>query len=193
MATNMRDISFATFNLHNLQVPGAPMYPQSDPIRDEEFARQGGLGGGHAAAARRRRHRLPGGLVAGGAGGGASRATELGPSHRLAFITDGAWDGVAVACAVRAPWEIRAVERHKAFPDGDAAREAQAVDGADPLGAAGRGREVDPERDPEFVPSQEDEGVRVEIDEFARSVLQVTVGHARARRKCRRSRCSART
>ena len=41
--------------------------------------------------------------------------------------------------------------------------------------------EVDPDDDPEFVPSHEDEGVRVEIDEFARSVLQVTVGHTRAR------------
>ena len=41
-------------------------------------------------------------------------------------------------------------------------------------------RAIDPDRDPAFVPSQEDEGVRVAIDEFSRSVLQVTAGHARA-------------
>ena len=38
MARNTRDIRFASFNLHNLQLPGAPMYAQSQPYPDEEFA-----------------------------------------------------------------------------------------------------------------------------------------------------------
>ena len=46
MAANMRDISFATFNLYNLQLPGAPMYPQSRPYTAEEFAAKMRLGGG---------------------------------------------------------------------------------------------------------------------------------------------------
>ena len=37
MARNMRDIVFASFNLHNLQLPGAPMYPRSRPYSEEEF------------------------------------------------------------------------------------------------------------------------------------------------------------
>ena len=115
------------------------------------------------------------------------------PTLPAAFITEGAWDGVAVACAVRAPWEIRAVARHKAFPPAmrlvKRKQSMAQIRSAPPAADAS----VDPERDPTFVPSQEDEGVRVAIDEFARSVLQVTVGHARAPPRCRRSRSSAPT
>ena len=156
------------------------MYPQSRPYSAEEFAAKTRLGGGDDRPARRRRDRLPGGLVARGARGGAGRRRASIRAIALAFITDGAWDGVAVACAVRAPWEIRAVERHKAFPAAmrlvKRKQSMAQIRSAPPAADAS----VDPERDPTFVPSQEDEGVRVAIDEFSRSVLQVTVGHARA-------------
>ena len=179
MAVNMRDISVASFNLYNLQLPDAPMYPQSRPYTAEEFAAK-------VRWTAETIGRLDADVIVfqevWSREALAAVLAEAGvdPSYRTAFITEGAWDGVAVACAVRAPWEIRAVDAPQGVPAGDAAGQAQAVDGADPLGAAGGGREVDPERDPTFVPSQEDEGVRVAIDEFSRSVLQVTVGHARA-------------
>jgi len=179
MAVNMRDLSVATFNLYNLQLPDAPMYPQSKPYTAEEFAAKTRW----AAEMIRRldadviafqevwsREALEAVLAEDG----------VDPSYRLAFITEGPWDGVAVACAVRAPWEIRAVARHKAFPAAmrlvKRKQSMAQIRSAPPAADAG----VDPDRDPTFVPSQEDEGVRVAIDEFSRSVLQVTVGHARA-------------
>jgi len=181
MARNMRDITFASFNLHNLQLPGGAMYPQSKPYSDEEFAAKAGW-------AAEMLHRLDADVIAfqevwaREALEAVFAAAGLADGYQLAFITDGAWDGVAVACAVRAPWEIRATVRHKAFPD--AMRLVKRAQTMAEIRAAppAADREVDPEADPEFTPSHEDEGVRVEIDEFARSVLQVTVGHARASR-----------
>jgi endonuclease/exonuclease/phosphatase family metal-dependent hydrolase len=181
MAANMRDITFATFNLHNLQLPGDPMYPQSRPYSEEAFAQKSDW-------AAEMLHRLDADVIAfqevwsRTALEAVFERAGLSATHGLAFITEGAWDGVAVACAVRAPWEIRGVVRHKAFPD--AMRlvkrpQTMAQILAAPPVADG---EVNPDADPVFVPSHEDEAVRVAIDEFARSVLQVTVGHARARR-----------
>ena len=105
------------------------------------------------------------------------------------------WDGVAVACAVRAPWEVRAVSRHKAFPAAMRLRKREREHGGDRGGAAAADRERDAAAARVVGPSQEDEGVRVEIDEFARTVLQVTLGHGRARNPAvpPGSRSSART
>ena len=70
MARNTRDISFATFNLHNLQVPGGLMYPQSAPYTDEEFGAKAAWAGDMLRRLDADVIALPGGLVAGGAGGG---------------------------------------------------------------------------------------------------------------------------
>jgi endonuclease/exonuclease/phosphatase family metal-dependent hydrolase len=181
MARNMRDISFATFNLHNLQLPGGPMYPQSRPYSEEEFATKVNWAAGML-------HRLDADVVAfqevwaREALEAVFSAAGLAETHQLAYITEGAWDGVAVACAVRAPWVIHGAVRHKAFPDAmrlvKRSQSMAQIRSAPPAAD----REIDPESDPEFVPSHEDEGVRVDIDEFARSVLQVTIGHSRATR-----------
>lgn len=181
MARNMRDLAIATFNLHNLQLPGEPMYPRSRPYTPEEFAQKVAW---QAAMLRRldadvvvfqevwSRPALEAVVAEAG----------LAESHALAFIMDGDWDGVAVAVAVRKPWEIVASVRHKAFPAAmrlaKRKRSMAEIRSAPPEADD----EVDPEDDPAFVPSHEDEAVRVDIDEFARSVLQVTVGHSRARR-----------
>jgi len=181
MARNMRDLAIATFNLHNLQVPDAPMYPQSRPYTPEEYAAKVAW---QAAMLRRldadvivfqevwSRPALETVIAEAG----------LAETHALAFIVEGAWDGVAVAIAVRQPWEIVASRRHKAFPDAlrlaKRKRSMAQIRSAPPAADA----EVDPEDDPTFVPSQEDEAVRVDITEFSRSVLQVTVGHGRAER-----------
>jgi predicted extracellular nuclease len=179
MAANMRDISFATFNLYNLQLAGAPMYPRSVPYDAAEFAAK-------IAWAAEMIVRLDADVIA-FQELWAREALEavlgrdgVDPGYRPAYIAEGAWDGVAVACAVRAPWEIRAVERHKAFPP--AMRLVKRKQSMAELRAAPPSADalVDPERDPAFVPTQEDEGVSVAIDEFSRSVLQVTVGHAGA-------------
>ena len=180
MAPNTRDISFASFNLYNLQLAGAPMYPQSRPYTPEEFdAKAGWLAG--------MLHRLDADVIA-FQEVWAREALEavfaragLAETYRLAFITDGAWDGVAVACAVRAPWEIRGVVRHKAFPEAMRLVKRKQTMAQIRSAPPAADRDVDPEADREFTPSHEDEGVRVEIDEFARFVLQVTVGHATAR------------
>jgi predicted extracellular nuclease len=178
---NMRDVSFASFNLHNLQLPGLPMYPQSKPYSEEEFAAKRDWAAGML-------HRLDADVIAfqevwsREALQAVFEHAGLAATHALAFITEGAWDGVAVACAVRAPWEILGTVRHKAFPP--AMRLVKRKQSMAQIRSAppAADREVDPEADPEFVPSHEDEGVRVEIDEFARSPLQVTVAHSRARR-----------
>ncbi len=179
MAVNMRDISVASFNLYNLQLPDAPMYPQSRPYTAEEFAAK-------VRWTAETIGRLDADVIVfqevWSREALAAVLAEAGvdPSYRTAFITEGAWDGVAVACAVRAPWEIRGVARHKAFPPEMRLvkrKQSMAQIRSAPPAADAR---IDPERDPTFVPSQEDEGVRVAIDEFSRSVLQVTVGHGRA-------------
>lgn len=181
MARNMRDIVFATFNAHNLQLPGAPMYPRSRPYSEAEFDAK--LNWGAAML-----HALDADVIAfqeiwsREALEALFARAELGDSYRFAYIKDGAWDGVAVVAAVRRPWEIIGSVRHKAFPSTMRLlkrKQSMAEIRSDPPDAD---REVDPEDDPEFVPSHEDEAVHVEIDEFARSVLQVTVGHSRARR-----------
>ncbi len=181
MARNMRDIVFATFNLHNLQLPGAPMYPRSRPYSEAEFSAKVAWGAAML-------HSLDADVIAfqevwsREALQAVFDAAGLSDKYSFAYIKEGAWDGVAVVAAVRQPWEIRGSVRHKAFPDSMRLfkrKQSMAEIRSDPPAAD---REVDPEADPEFVPSHEDEAIRVEIDEFARSVLQVTVGHSRARR-----------
>lgn len=180
MARNMRDIVFASFNLHNLQLPDRPMYPQSRPYSEAEYAAKVAW---QAETLRRldadvivfqevwSREALEAVIAAAG----------LADTHGLAFIMDGAWDGVAVAAAVRAPWDILETRRHKAFPDGMRLAKRKKSMAQIRSAPPAADREVDAEDDPAFVPSHEDEAVRVEIDEFSRSVLQVTVGHSRAR------------
>ena len=180
MAVNMRDISVASFNLYNLQLPDAPMYPQSRPYSAEEFAAKmrwaaetiGRLDADvivfqevwsrealeAVLAEDGRRSELPDGVHhrgrLGRGGGGLRGAGALGdPGGRRATRRSRRRCGWSSASS---RWRRSARRRRR------------------------RTRAIDPERDPTFVPSQEDEGVRVAIDEFSRSVLQVTVGHARA-------------
>ena len=62
----------------------------------------------------------------------------LAESHALAFVTEGAWEGAAVACAVRrARGRSWGRVRQKEFPDAMRLVERGRVDGGDPLGPAG--------------------------------------------------------
>ncbi len=181
MALNMRNITFASFNLHNLQLPGGPMYPQSRPYTDAEYAEKIWWQADRLRA-------LNADVVAFQEVWSADalremiRTAAMEDDYDLAFIREGDWDGVAVACAVRKPWEILATTRHKAFPGSmrlaKRKRSMENIREEPPLADA----EVSAEDDDAFVPSQEDERVQVDIDEFSRSVLQVTIGHSRATR-----------
>ena len=157
------------------------MYPQSAAYSAEEFAAKTRLGGGDDRPARRRRDRLPGGLVARGARGGAGdrrRRSGLSPRlhHRGRLGRGGG--GLRGAGALGDPGGRVGTRRspRRCGSSSASSRWRRSARRRRRRTATSTRR-----RDPEFVPSQEDEGVRVEIDEFSRSVLQVTVGHARRR------------
>ena len=140
MAVNMRDISFASFNLYNLQLPDAPMYPQSRPYTAEEFAAK-------TRWAAEMIGRLDADVIAFQevwsrealeavlARGGPRSELPARLHHRRRLGRGGG--GLRGAGALGDPGGRAA----QGVPGGDAARQAQAVDGADPLGAAGGGRE----------------------------------------------------
>lgn len=186
---NMRDIVLATVNLYNLQVPGRAMYPRSRLYEQAEYdAKIDWLAGALA--------RLDADVVgfqelwSPQALRDVLARPVLAGRYAPAFIMDREWDGIAVAAAVRAPWEITQVERIKAFPpqmrlrkrgrtmveirenppEADAAL-AESLEGAPSL-----------EGDAEFVPSHEDDRIRVGINAFSRSALRVRVAHGRAKR-----------
>ncbi len=181
MARNMRDISFATFNLYNLQLPGAPMYARSTPYTEAEYAAK-------IAWAAARIRALDADVIAfqelwSPEALEAIFAQEgLAGTHSLAFIKPGGWDGIAVACAVRQPWEILGWKRHKAFPPAFRIRKRKQSMAAIRADQPAADRSIAADEDPRFLPSHEDDGIALQISEFSRSVLQVTVGHSRARR-----------
>lgn len=179
MAPNQRDLTVATVNLFNLQLPGAAMYPRNRLYREEDYAAK-------LAWTASILRRLDADILAfqelwsPQALADAFAEAELADAYSLAFIKNGGWDGIAVACAVRRPWEIRGQQRHKAFPPGlkltkrrRSMAEIQAHPTAADLATAG------PDADA-FLASHEDDAIDVTINQFARSVLQVTVGHGDA-------------
>ncbi len=179
MSANQRDIVFASMNLYNLQLPGKPMYPRSKPYTEAEYAAK-------IAWTADMIRQLDADVISfqelwtREALAEAFSAAGLADDYQLAFIVDGSWDGVTVAAAVRRPWEIRAQRRHKGFPEGFALKKrkrSMADIQSDPPAADLQKDEAAQEA---FVPSHEDEELDVQIYEFARSVLQVTVGHANA-------------
>jgi endonuclease/exonuclease/phosphatase family metal-dependent hydrolase len=178
MARNTRDISFASFNLYNLQLPGREMYPGGRPYSPEEYAAKLAWG---AEALRR----LDADVIAfqelwsRGALEELFEAAGLADRYELAFIKGGEWDGIAVAGAVRKPWTITARTRHKAFPPGFRlvkGKRSMADIQANPP-AADRAAE----EDDETLPSHEDDAIEVRIAEFSRSPLQLTIAHETAR------------
>ena len=185
MSRNTRDISFATFNLYNLQRPGQPMYATSRPYTDEEYRAKIAW---KAQAIRA----LDADVIAfqelwsREALADIFAEAGLADAYDLAFIRPGAWDGIAVAAAVRKPWRIREVIRHKDFPAGfvlKKRRRTMAQIRANPTRADTEviaSRDLD--EDPEFLPSHEDDAIDVGISQFSRSPLEVVVEHTTARR-----------
>jgi endonuclease/exonuclease/phosphatase family metal-dependent hydrolase len=180
MARNQRDIVFASFNLFNLQLPGKPMYPQGKPYTAAEYAAK-------IAWTAEAIRRLDADVIAFQELWSAEALHEvlaqpgLAGLYETAFIKEGAWDGIAVAAAVRKPWKILGQQRHKQFPEGfrlvKGKRTMAEIQKNPPK--ADQGTDVD---DTEFLPSHEDDAIEVIISEFSRSPLQITVGHEKARK-----------
>lgn len=172
---NTRDITFATVNLFNLQRPGVAMYATSRPYSEAQYAAKIAWTAGVLK-------RLDADVLAfqelwsRDCLDDAFAAAGLRDRYDFAFIKDGKWDGIAVAAAVRKPWEIRRTTRHKAFPAGFKLKKrhrsmAEIQDSP---------RGVDLVQDDDLLPSHEDDEIVVSISEFSRSPLQVTVGHGSA-------------
>jgi len=171
----MRDITIASVNLYNLQEPEKRRYPNSKPYTQAQYDAKirwtaGMLQTLEADVIAFQELWSPACLK------DVLRAANLDATHALAFIRETRWDGIAVAAAVRQPWTIKTIKRHKAFPEGFALRKTKrsmATIQDNPT-------EADRAENENFLPSHEDDEISVAISEFSRSPLQVTIGHQQA-------------
>lgn len=185
MSRNMRSISFATFNLYNLQLPGQPMYATSRLYTKAEYDAK-------LAWQAEKLRALDADVIAfqelwsPGALEDLFAAAGLAGSYELAFIKPGGWDGIAVAAAVRKPWRIKTTIRHKDFPEGFVLKKRRRTMAQIRTNPTQADKEVilsqDLDADPEFLPSHEDDAIDVGITQFSRSPLEVVVEHGTARR-----------
>ncbi len=144
-----KDLSFATFNLYNLQLPGLPW--RSEPYGEADYAAKIAWTAGQLK-------RLHADVIAFQELWSAKCLTDafeaagLAGSYQLIFIGDD-WYDIAVAAAIRDPWELREKRLHKDFGEGFVLKK--------------RGGSRDPE----------DDEIEVTIDRFARTVLDLELGH----------------
>ncbi len=151
---NTRDISFATFNLYNLQLPGEPW--RSTPYTEQQYAAKIGwsaraLGMLDADVVVFQELWSPQCLR------DLFAALPQGDAYQLAFLREEGWYDIAVALAVRRPWTIRAQANHKSFPDGFVLKKRPVARGSDN--------------------QDQDDDIEVLIDEFSRTVIQASLGH----------------
>lgn len=148
-----RDICFASFNLYNLQLPGEPWRRNSAPYTEEEYQAK-------VEWSARVIKRLNADVIAFQELWSKQcledifQVANLQHNYQLVLIKDD-WYDIAVAAAVRDPWEVRTKTIHKSFPEGFALIK--------------RGRDQDEDR--------EDDDIEVTIDKFSRSILQMSIGH----------------
>ncbi len=149
-----QDISFASFNLYNLQVPGAPTRLGAARFTDATYKRRLEWAASllmmvNADVIAFQELWSPQALrdlfdVAG-----------LSGAYELQFIGD-TWYDIAVAAAVRKPWTVSAKTLHKSFPG-----EFKLI----------KRRHGDPGGDVERT----DDDIDVRIDMFSRTVIQLTL------------------
>ena len=150
-----RDISFGTFNLYNLQLPDTSWRHNANPYSQPEYDAK-------ISWTSDMLRKLDCDVIAFQELWSeqclvdAFDAAGLSGRYDLAYISDPGqgWYDIAVAAAVRDPWEIRNKRIHKAFPPG--------------YRLLKRGGAV---RDPE------DDEIEVSIDKFSRSVIELEIGH----------------
>jgi endonuclease/exonuclease/phosphatase family metal-dependent hydrolase len=153
---NMRDVSFATFNLYNLQLPGQPW--RGTPYTEAQYAAK-------IAWSAQALRLLDADVVVFQELWSPQclrdlfQAAQLGGAYEIVFLREEGWYDIAVALAVRKPWIVRARQNHKSFPEAFALKK-RAVERA--------GSNEDP-----------DDDIEVLIDEFSRTVIQASIGHER--------------
>ncbi|WP_140636918.1 endonuclease/exonuclease/phosphatase family protein [Methylibium rhizosphaerae] len=154
MADNIRDISFASFNLYNLQVVGAPTHHGAPTFTEDTY--QARLEWASAIL-----HQLDADVIAFQELWSARALRDLfdvaglADTYELHFIGE-AWYDIAVAAAVRKPWRVADKRLHKSFPD-DFRLIKRAHDEA--------GADVD----------RTDDDIDVQISMFSRTVMELTL------------------
>ena len=149
-----RNISFATFNLYNLQQPNRPWRRNATPYTPEAYQRK-------VEWSARALSALDADVIAfqelwsKPALEAVFDRAGLRDRYALAFIKD-QWYDIAVAAAVRAPWRIEQTLRHKEFPDAFRLVKRGDTPGDDRL----------------------DDEIEVDIHRFSRTVLQLSLVHA---------------
>ena len=153
---NQRDISFASFNLYNLQVPGEPMYSGKTYSEDEYKEK--------IAWTAEKLRVLDADVIAfqelwsAQALEDAFAVAGLADNYQLVYIGDTAWYNVAVAAAVRRPWVVQSRETHKQVPP-----ELKLIK-----------HELEAASD---TAEDVDDDIAVTIDVFSRTILELTVAH----------------
>ncbi|HHP7244866.1 MAG TPA: endonuclease/exonuclease/phosphatase family protein [Elainellaceae cyanobacterium] len=149
MARRDKNISFATFNLYNLQLPEIRWY--TNVYTKDEYAKK-------IDWSAKILTRLDADIIAFQELWSKQcledvfRAAGLENDYQLCFIKD-EWYNIAVAAAVRKPWQVVRQQLHKEFPSNVSLTKQRTADG-------------------------EDDELGVEIDRFSRTILQVTVNHS---------------
>lgn len=153
MAGNVRDISFGSFNLYNLQLPGE-RWRGSTPYTQAEYDEK-------IAWAREMVRAMDADVIAFQELWSPQCLRDIfadpaiAGDYDLAFIRDTGWYDIAVAAAVRRPWAIRRKTVHKTFPSGF--------------------RLIKREVDQTASVVDEDDDIEVVINAFSRSLLQLTL------------------
>lgn len=112
---NVRDISFASFNLYNLQVPNKPTHTGTATFTEETYDKR--LKWASAVL-----HQLDADVIAFQELWSAQALRDLfevaglADAYELHFIGD-SWYDIAVAVAVRKPWQATGKVLHKSFPE----------------------------------------------------------------------------
>ena len=153
---NKRDISLATFNLYNRQLPQKHVYISK--VKKEDYDAK------IAFSSRILKESMPD-IVGFQELWSRECLEELFASARLKsayrrYYIGSSWGGIAVAAAVRRPWKVIDHKVHKSFPDGFKLLKRQ------------RSKQDDPDR--------LDDEIEVSADRFTRSILQLTVAHESA-------------
>ena len=153
--SNLRDISFSSFNLYNLQLPGERWRHNATPYTDAQYTAK-------LQWTSSMLKRLDADVIAfqelwsKRCLEDAFQMAELADDYTLHFIND-QWYDIAVAIAVKNTWRAQEKIIHKSFPENFVLKK--------------RGYPHEDE-------DREDDEVEVNIDRFSRSIIQLTVAHA---------------
>jgi endonuclease/exonuclease/phosphatase family metal-dependent hydrolase len=145
---NSKNLSFATFNLYNLQLPGVKWYTNTY-TQDQYDAK--------IAWSAQMLLRLDADVIAFQELWSKQclvdlfEAAGVEDDYELCFIKD-EWYNIAVAAAVRKPWQVAAQKNHKSFPSNVKLNKPPSNDG-------------------------EDDELDIDIDRFSRTILQLSINH----------------